>query len=151
MLSSMSAEPLQIGAVAKKSGISIDAIRFYEKVGLLPSPSRTKGGHRLYSQRELEDLQFIQQAQQLGFSLAEIQELFSIQRHPQAACEHVRDLVAHKLAVVRTKINDLQRLENVLTDALSQCRKALRESPKHPDCCPVLQEIATAPSRRKKA
>src|SRR5438552_12014457 len=135
-------EPLQIGKVAQRTGLSVDAIRFYEKAGLLPRPARTQGGYRLYQPREVADLEFIQRAQQLGFSLNEIRELFSIQRHPQEVCVHVRDLIAQKLTVVRGKIAELQSLETGLTDALHQCRKAVRRPAMHPECCPVLREIA---------
>jgi DNA-binding transcriptional MerR regulator len=71
--------------------------RFYEKEGLLPRPARTEGGYRRYHEREVADLEFIQKAQQLGFSLNEIRELFSIQRHLDEACIHVQDLIAAKL------------------------------------------------------
>src|SRR5213080_1201043 len=108
---------LQIGQVAKRTGLTVDAIRFYEKSGLLPRPARTEGGYRLYHEREVADLEFIQKAQQLGFSLNEIRELFSIQRHQQEMCVHVRDLIAQKLAVVRSKIEKLQTLEEVLAAA----------------------------------
>ena len=146
----MSAAPLQIGKVAQKTGLSVDAIRFYEKSGLLPRPARTQGGYRLYDEREIADLEFIQKAQQLGFSLNEIRELFSIQRHPHEVCEHVRDLIAQKLAVVRGKIAELQEMETELAGALGQCRTALRRPAKHRDSCPVLEAIAT-PSKGKKA
>jgi DNA-binding transcriptional MerR regulator len=63
---------LHIGHVAKRTGLTVDAIRFYEKAGLLPRPARTEGGYRLYHEREVADLEFIQKAQQLGFSLNEI-------------------------------------------------------------------------------
>src|SRR6266478_3599238 len=121
MLKAMGAQPLQIGQVAQKTGLSVDAIRFYEKQGLVPRPARTQGGYRLYRQPEIADLQFIQKAQQLGFSLKEIQELFSIQRHPQETCVHVRNLIAQKLAVVRGKIEELQTLEAALITSLKQC------------------------------
>jgi MerR family mercuric resistance operon transcriptional regulator len=141
---------LQIGQVAKKTGLTVDAIRFYEKSGLLQCPARTEGGYRLYQQREVADLEFIQKAQQLGFSLNEIRELFSIQRHPNEACAHVRDLIAAKLGVVRAKIADLQKLETDLAGALRQCRTALRMPTKQRECCPVLKEISMAPPQRKK-
>jgi DNA-binding transcriptional MerR regulator len=141
---------LQIGQVAKKTGLTVDAIRFYEKSGLLPCPARTEGGYRLYREREVADLEFIQRAQQLGFSLNEIRELFSIQRHPNEACAHVRDLIDAKLEVVRAKIADLQTLESDLEGALRQCRTALGKPSKQRDCCPVLKEISMArPQRRK--
>ena len=140
---------LHIGHVAKRTGLTVDAIRFYEKAGLLPRPARTEGGYRLYHEREVADLEFIQKAQQLGFSLNEIRELFSIQRRPDEACAHVRDLIAGKLGVVRAKIADLQTLEMDLVAALRQCRTALRKPSKQRDCCPVLKEISMARPRRK--
>jgi MerR family transcriptional regulator, mercuric resistance operon regulatory protein len=140
---------LQIGQVAKKTGLTVDAIRFYEKAGLLPRPARTEGGYRRYHEREVVDLEFIQKAQQLGFSLNEIRELFSIQRHPNEACAHVRDLIAAKLGVVRAKIADLQKLETDLAGALRQCRTALRKPSKQRDCCPVLKEISMTRPQRK--
>src|SRR5579872_6787271 len=114
----MSSASMQIGRVAQKTGLSIDAIRFYEKSGLLPRPARTQGGYRLYQEREVADLAFIQQAQQLGFSLHEIRELLSIQRHPQESCAQVKDLIAQKLAVVRAKIDELQTIEASLSGTL---------------------------------
>ena len=141
---------LQIGQVARRTGLSIDAIRFYEREGLLPPPSRTQGGYRVYREREVADLEFIQRAQQLGFSLSEIRELFSIQRHPQEVCVQVRDLITQKLSVVRGKIAELERLEAELAGALRQCRKALRRPVAQPDSCPVLEEITTALPRRKR-
>ena len=140
---------LQIGPVAKKTGLTVDAIRFYEKSGLLPRPTRTEGGYRLYQEREVADLQFIQRAQQLGFSLTEIRELSSIQRHPNEACAHVRDLIAAKLGVVRAKIADLEKLESDLAGALRQCRTALRKPSKRSECCPVLKEISAARPQKK--
>jgi DNA-binding transcriptional MerR regulator len=141
--------PLQIGQVAKKTGLTVDTIRFYEKSGLLTCPARTEGGYRLYREQEVADLEFIQQAQQLGFSLNEIRELFSIQRHPDEVCVHVRDLIAAKLDIVRTKIVELQKIEADLAGALRQCRTALRKPSKQHNCCPVLQEISAARSRRE--
>src|SRR5260370_17309011 len=113
---------VHIGNVAKRTDLTVDAIRFYEKGGLLPRPARTEGGYRLYHEREVADLEFIQKAQQLGFSLNEIRELFSIQRHPDESCAHVRDLIAPKLGVVRANIADLQNLDTNLPEALRQCR-----------------------------
>ncbi len=137
----MGAASLQIGQVAQKTGLSVDAIRFYEKSGLLPRPARTQGGYRLYEEREVVDLEFIQKTQRLGFSLNEIRELFSIQRHPHEVCVHVRDLITQKLGVVRAKIAELQAMERELAGALRQCATALRQRSKHQDSCPVLEAI----------
>lgn len=146
----MEMQALQIGQVAQRTGLSVDAIRFYEKTGLLPRPARSSGGYRLYREHEVVDLEFIQKAQQLGFSLNEIRELFAIQRHPDEACAHVRDLIAQKLIVVRSKINELRALETGLANALKQCTKALQKPTSNQRCCPVLQEIAVAKPKGNK-
>ncbi len=151
MLGVMGTDSLKIGRVSAKTGLSVDAIRFYEKSGLLQRPARTPGGYRLYEEREIADLEFIQKAQQLGFSLNEIRELFSIQRHPNEVCEHVRDLISQKLAVVRAKIAQLTAMETELAGALRQCRTALRQPSKHRDSCPVLEAITKPRSRGKTA
>jgi DNA-binding transcriptional MerR regulator len=142
-------EAFQIGQVAQRTGLSVDAILFYEKAGLLPRPARTQGGYRLYQEQEVADLEFIQRAQHLGFSLNEIRELFSIQRHPHEVCVHVRDLIAQKLDIVRAKIAELQGMETELAGALRKCRTALQQPSKHQDSCPVLEAI-TNPRRRGK-
>jgi MerR family mercuric resistance operon transcriptional regulator len=111
---------------------------------------RTQGGFRLYQEREIADLEFIRKAQQLGFSLDEIRELFSIQRHPPEVCVHVRDLIAQKLEVIRAKMAELQGMETELAAALRQCRTALRQPSKHQDSCPVLEAIAKPGRKRKK-
>jgi DNA-binding transcriptional MerR regulator len=147
----MGIKALQIGQAARRTGLSVDAIRFYEKAGLMSRPARSSGGYRLYGEREIAELEFIQQAQRLGFSLNEIRELFAIRRHPDEACEQVRHLVVEKLAVVRGKLEELRALEKGLTSALTQCRKALRRPGRHPGSCPVLEEIAATKSKRKKS
>jgi MerR family transcriptional regulator, copper efflux regulator len=69
---------LKIGAVSKRIGLSVDAIRFYEKEGLLKVPLRSEGGFRLFQEQDLEDLRFIRTGQSLGFSLVEIRDLLSV-------------------------------------------------------------------------
>ena len=71
---------LQIGTLALQTGLTVDAIRFYEKSGLLKRPARTEGGFRLFRQEDALDLRFIQEAQELGFSLQEIRELLILRR-----------------------------------------------------------------------
>jgi DNA-binding transcriptional MerR regulator len=143
-------QSFQIGQVAKRTGLTVDAIRFYEKAGLLSRAARSAAGYRLYQDCDVAELEFIQRAQQLGFSLNEIRELVSIEHHPQEACVHVRDLIAQKLAVVRRKIEELRTLETGLATSLEQCRKALRQPANNQDCCPVLQDITAPGSKRKK-
>src|SRR5215470_12359913 len=95
---------LQIGALAQQTGLTVDAIRFYEKSGLIPRPSRTEGGFRLFRGEDAQSLKFIRRAQELGFSLQEIHELLILQHEDVEACIHVSELLLQKLAVVRGKI-----------------------------------------------
>ena len=135
---------VQIGKVARATGLSVDTVRFYEKEGLLRQPERTEGGFRLYSAGDIENLHFIHRAQELGFSLAEIRELLLIQDERTEACTHVRDLIRNRLSTVRGKIEDLKRLERHLTQALGKCEGALGDGKaglSH-EQCPVLEEIA---------
>jgi DNA-binding transcriptional MerR regulator len=131
--------PIHIGEVAQRTGLSIDTIRFYEKQSLLSVPKRTAAGYRLYEQPEIERLQFISRAQGLGFSLQEIHELLLIEGGTESSCLHVRDLIAAKIAQVREKMAELQRLQTTLTLASQQCENALLN-----ECnrqCPVLKQL----------
>ena len=94
---------IQIGKVSERTGLSIDAIRFYEKQRLLERPPRTEGGFRLFNTQDIERIQFIRRAQQLGFSIAEIRELLVLQREDGTACSHVRDLLKAKIEIVQRK------------------------------------------------
>jgi DNA-binding transcriptional MerR regulator len=143
---------LWIGQAARITGLSVDAIRFYEKEGLLREPARSEGGFRLYTKRDIENLAFIHQAQQLGFALAEIRELLLIQDERTEVCTHVRDLIHARLEAVRGKIDELKRLERRLAKALRQCDEALgqRSAGLVEERCPVLEEISRSNNGKAK-
>jgi DNA-binding transcriptional MerR regulator len=133
---------MQIGRVAEQTGLSVDAIRFYERQRLLERPLRTEGGFRLFHSEDVQRILFIRRAQQLGFSLPEIRELLVLQRDEGKTCSHVRDLLRAKLTTVREKIRELSILEEQLTKGLRQCGRNLKAAGKcEHDGCPVLQEI----------
>ena len=88
---------MKIGEVAKAAGVGIDAIRFYEREGLLPKPARQPSGYRDYAPEAVLDLRFIKRAKELGFSLREIFELLSINREPDATASDVQRLAEEKL------------------------------------------------------
>ena len=140
----------QIGEVSRQTGMSVDTIRFYEKEKLLREPGRTEGGFRVYGVADIEQLKFIRNAQELGFALAEIKELLVLQDHSVEACSQVKDLLEHKLEVVRQKIEQLLKLENGLKKSLRKCNRALKKvGHSHADSCPVLKEIARPNGGRK--
>src|SRR5947209_12516906 len=80
------AQGIQIGKVAEQTGLSIDTIRFYQKIGLVEQPARSEGGFRLFSETEIRHLVFIQKAQELGFSLTEIKQLSVLNQQYDHAC-----------------------------------------------------------------
>jgi DNA-binding transcriptional MerR regulator len=133
----------KIGQVAHETGLSIDAIRFYEKQGLLKRPARSEGGFRLFGSDEIQRLRFVGKAQQLGFSLSEIRELLILRGDHVTACSHVKELLHQKLAAVEQKINELKTLEHSLKLALRKCNRGLKTAPpSHEECCPVIEEIS---------
>ena len=136
---------MQIGIVAKKVGLSIDAIRFYERNALLRRAPRTEGGFRRYGEDDLETLGFIRRVQGLGFKLDEIRSLVTLRGSRLQPCAPVRRRLQEKLADVQRKLADLQKLEGELRLALRSCDKELRKNPAH---CPILRE-KTKPGSHK--
>ena len=138
----MDSRAIQIGELAKRTALTVDAIRFYEKRHLLPKASRSTGGFRLYSTDDVERLHFIRQIHGLGFSLREISELIDLRTRKVDACEAVRELLKHKLADVRARVRELQKLESELMNDLRKCNKELTHRKRHIPCaCPVLEEV----------
>jgi len=127
---------MQIGIVAKKIGLSVDAIRFYERNGLLPRPPRTQGNFRRYGENDLETLAFVRRVQGLGFKLSEIRGLLNLRGNRLQPCAPVRRRLLEKLANVQRKLIDLRKLEHELRLALRSCNKELRKRDAH---CPILR------------
>ena len=111
---------LKIGEVAKVSGIGIETLRFYEKSGLLDSPSRTDSGYRIYNEDVLERLDFIKRAQVLGFSLDEIKRIITDKRAGQSPCAEVREIVRHRLADLDARMREMKQYRNELASALAE-------------------------------
>src|SRR5712664_2692511 len=128
---------MQIGSVGKNVGLSVDAIRFYERNGLLPRPPRTQGGFRAYGENDVETLAFVRRVQGLGFKLSEIRGLLNLRGSRMQPCAPVRRRLEEKLSDVQQKLADLQRLERELRLALHSCDKELRKRSAH---CPILRE-----------
>jgi DNA-binding transcriptional MerR regulator len=129
---------MQIGQISKKSRVSIDAIRFYERNKLLATPSRSVGGFRLYSSDDLSALQFIRSLQTLGFSLHEVREFVSLRTNDLHACSSVRKILDHKLKDIHAKRIALARLEHELKSALTKCNIQLKRRRGNSGRCPVL-------------
>src|SRR5712671_1987498 len=128
---------MHIGSVAKKIGLTPDAILFYERNALLPRPPRTEGGFRQYGESDIETLAFIRRVQGLGFKLSEIRGLLNLRGCRMQPCAPVRRRLEAKLADVRHKLENLQKLKRELQLALRSCDKELRKQNAH---CPILQD-----------
>jgi MerR family mercuric resistance operon transcriptional regulator len=113
-------DSLSIGGLSKLTGCNIETIRYYEKISLLPAPTRTEGGHRQYQKSLQQRLMFICKARRLGFTLEEVRNLLEL-TDGGYSCDEVKQVVLGHLSVVRNKIEELVRLENNLESMAAQC------------------------------
>lgn len=129
----------RIGQVARKTGVTPDAIRFYERLGVLPPPPRTAGGMRWYGDDVLPRVRFIQQAQALGLTLKEVRELVADEgRAGHQRCRRVRDLLTAHFADVEARIRELQAFRRTLRAHLKECERALEQDT---PVCPVMVQL----------
>ncbi|MBK8207419.1 MAG: heavy metal-responsive transcriptional regulator [Planctomycetes bacterium] len=113
---------MTVGALAKKAGINLETVRFYEKQKLLPDPERTSGGHRLYSDADVDRLRFIQSAKAVGFTLKEIRALARFREEdPGESCDDVMELGRRKLAEIEVKLRELQTIRKMLAGFIAAC------------------------------
>lgn len=107
--------------LARKTGCNLETIRYYEKVGLLPDPPRNANGYRVYPPDLVGRLQFVMSARDLGFSMEEIRSLLSLTDTGAQTCAEVMAKTQAHLAVVRCRITDLQKIEQTLSQILTEC------------------------------
>lgn len=116
-----SSAPITRGEIAKRAGCHLETVRYYEKIGLLPPPARTAGGHRLYKIDDQRRLRFILRGRELGFSIEELRSLLSLVDSKAYTCGEIQGLTVDHLGSIRQKITDLKRLERTLTQISSEC------------------------------
>jgi len=126
---------LTIGGVAKAAGVNVETIRYYQRLKLIDEPARPPGGVRRYADVAVARVQFIKRAQELGFSLAEIQRLLRL-GDPQS-CGEARALASEKLALVESRVADLQRLRGVLKKLIGRCDRRRGKV-----ACPIIESLA---------
>lgn len=117
---------LKIGEVSRRSGVGIEALRFYEKGGLLDKPSRTVSGYRVYGEEVLERLAFIKRAQALGFTLDEIKRIIDDARKGESPCEEVREIVRQRMTELDERLRELHRFRKELKHTLEEWDKVGR-------------------------
>lgn len=125
---------LTIGALAGAAGVNVETIRFYQRKGLMREPDRPLGGIRRYGEADLARVRFIKSAQRLGFSLDEIADLLKLE--DGSHCTEAREQAEHKLADVRARVAELQRIEAALEALVQRCCTATEAVR-----CPMIQAL----------
>ena len=134
----------RIGEIAQQTGVSVETLRFYEKRRLLNAPPRSEGGFRLYSDDAVQQVKFIKQAQSLGLTLDDVQQLLiGRQRRPAvASCRRVRDLLTRRIEDIDARIKELREFRRTLNEHLVACDRALAAAG-DPEC-PTIEALGGA-------
>lgn len=124
-----------IGAMSRETGVNIETIRYYERIGIMPKPDRTAGGNRQYDRDQLKRLFFIKRCRELGFSIEEIRALLQMVDRAVFTCGEVHTLTVDHLVTIKKKVADLHRLEQALESIAAECSKG-----DVPDC-PIIDTL----------
>jgi MerR family copper efflux transcriptional regulator len=127
---------MTIGQVAAQARVNAETVRYYERRKLLPAPGRTPAGYRLYSPDVVLRIRFIKRAQELGFSLREIEELLALRVRHGAACRDVEERARAKIGLVERKIRQLEEIKGVLGELVEACRQRMPTAE-----CPILEAL----------
>jgi len=146
-------ELLTRGALAARSGCNMETIRYYERIGILPPPPRSAGGHRLYGQDLIKRLTFVRRSRELGFTIEEIRQLLRLVDGSNYTCAQVKTLTRSHARDVQQKIADLEKIKSVLDALARQCT-----GDEVPECpiidalfeprSPLRSAISTRPARK---
>ena len=120
--------------LAERSGVKIETIRYYERIDLIPPPPRSAGGRRIYGGDDVKRLRFVRRSRELGFSLDDIRTMFQLADRGHS-CGEVRTLTLAHAARIREKIDDLRRMERLLTETAALCEGGTAPA------CPVLDVL----------
>jgi Zn(II)-responsive transcriptional regulator len=137
-------KPSTIGWLAREAGVRVDTIRYYERRGLIPAPSRRDSGYREYTDEDLARVRFIRRAKDLGFSLVEIAELLNLKVDRRKTCADVKREAERKMAQIDQRIAELARMRNALRGLAAACRGQGPTSE-----CPILDSFDHAPANRE--
>lgn len=126
---------IKIGEVARRAGVKIDTIRFYERRGLIPGAPRRESGYRIFSGSEVRLVQFIKKAQTLGFTLDEIEGILRLRRK-DLPCDEARTMAEEKVASIDEKLRRLQAIKEALQSLIRSCRRSTKSGG-----CPILEAL----------
>ncbi|MCA8936481.1 MAG: MerR family transcriptional regulator [Planctomycetes bacterium] len=105
---------MRAGELTKRAGVNFETLRYYESVGVLPEPRRASNGYRVYDERHLELLEFVQSARELGFTLEQVAQMTALEAGASLSCRDVADLASEQLKDVRNRIRSLRGIEKKL-------------------------------------
>lgn len=114
-------EALTIGKLARRAGVGVETVRFYERKGLLETPPRQASGYRQFGEEAVDKLRFIRRAKELGFSLKEIKDLLRLGTEDGATCGQVKERAERKIADIEERIRSLRRIKAALEKVTKQC------------------------------
>ena len=129
-------EQLTIGKLAKQAHVNRETVRYYERRRLLPRPSRSVSGYRVFADDAVRRLRFIRHAQELGFSLNEFKELLALRVKSVDTCDRVRERAEVKIAAIEKKIKALQHMNDALSELVAACSRRGRTKD-----CPILDSL----------
>lgn len=130
---------MRTGEVAGEAGVNIQTLRYYERQGLLPEPPRRESGYRIYGPEAVRIVRFIKRAQELGFSLAEVESLIELASGGPDSCEAARALAEHRMAELEHRIADLTAMRDSLRRLVATCMR-----PRGRRDCALLESIGRA-------
>jgi Hg(II)-responsive transcriptional regulator len=133
---------LTISGVARRAGVGVETVRYYERRGLVARPGKADGAYRRYGSDHIARIRFIRRARELGFTLEEIGTLLALEDGPDR--RSIRRVAAERLAQIRQRIDDLRRMEHALAHVLHQCEAHAR-APR----CPIIAAITSEDSPRR--
>ena len=134
----MTQKSFTIGALAKKAGVNVETIRFYQRRGLLIQPVKPFMGVRHYTERDVQRVQFIKQGQKLGFTLDEVSELLRLEDGQH--CREAKEIAHRKLVLIRERIESLRKMETALFDLVESCAGNTESI-----TCPIILALLRAP------
>jgi Hg(II)-responsive transcriptional regulator len=125
--------------VAAQAQVNTQTLRYYERRGLLPEPARSRSGYRAYTPEAVRVVRFVKRAQQLGFTLNDIEDLLHLANGGPASCEEAKTMARSRIADLQHRINDLAGMRDALTRLVDTC-----DQPRAQRDCPILHDIETA-------
>lgn len=137
-------ETLRTGEVAAQAGVNVQTLRYYERRGLLEEPARRASGYREYSPDAVQLIRFIKRAQELGFTLAEVEDLLRLRGDQETACSEVRTAAEAKIEDIEQKVRHLRAMRRALVVLVASC--ATEGSPRH---CPILEALDDGRERNR--